>query len=146
MSTQRAGYRVVLAVFSGTDFNETVFQKALDIAREEEATLWLAGVRDEECVEQLAEGLAQRSLLGRGAIERIAVEVNAERGHAVERVLDALADKARMSGVQALWCAAQGGLVATTHLIAEQREADVIVLSKDHALHLVGAEAAVIGV
>jgi len=139
-------YKKVLAVFTDTDFSEPLYRRALEAARENGAVLCLASVRTEGRADRLAHILCEHSLLGRRMEEEIGHTLRRVRSQGVERSLAAMGKKARLSGVEAEWCSIEGAYLPSVQFIAEQREADAVVVPKGAALELVGLDAAILTV
>jgi hypothetical protein len=137
-------YRKVLAVFTGTDFDENVFKKGLETARHHNAVLCLACVRNEGRTERLRAGLWDLSILGTRMVEETASAVGEIRGRAIGRALAVLADRARAEGVPSEWRMAEGEYVASVRLLLEGVQADAVVVPKSVALALVGIESEIL--
>ena len=90
----------VLAVFSGTDVDQHLFDRALEIARTENRPLLLLDVRHKQRAARLEDYLDSESLLGRATVKALTKSIKQQRDRAIGQALEAMAEAAREAGVE----------------------------------------------
>ncbi len=128
----------VMAVFSGTDVDRAIFDRALALAKAAQARLILADIRHQHHAARLAESLAAQTFLGAGAVADLQRSVKAQRDDLIQRALAAMLEAASAAGVPAEIREAKGTLRESVQQIAAEVAAGTVVIEARHAAEIAG--------
>jgi nucleotide-binding universal stress UspA family protein len=125
--------RVVMAVFSGTELDRALFERALSVARRDGARLVLADVRHQHRADRLAESLTSQAFLPPAAVEALKQSVKEQRTDTIRRSLASMRDEAEAGGVAVEVVAEKGSLRETVRRLAAERGVDTVVIDAHSA-------------
>lgn len=134
--------RVVMAVFSGTELDRALFERAFELARD--GRLVLADVRHQHQAERLAQSLTSQAFLPPAAVEALKQSVKDQRTDTIRRSLAAMEEEATAGGVAVVVAAEKGSLEETVRRLAAEHGVDTVVIDARSAA-LVGDGYEVIG-
>lgn len=121
-------HATVLAVFSGTDVDPALFNRALEAANREHGRLVLLDVRHRQQTDRLAEYLEAESPLGRATVRALQRSVKQQRSRAIETALESLADEGRRRGVEVAILEEKGALAETVRRVVRELGVTTVVL------------------
>ena len=124
--------RVVMAVFSGTELDRALFERALELARDG-GRLVLADVRHQHQAERLAQSLASQAFLPPAAVEALKQSVKEQRTDTIRRSLQAMEKEAAAGGLSVEVVAEKGDLGETVRRLAAEHGVDTVVIDARHA-------------
>ena len=121
-------HRTVMAVFSGTDVDPQVLERAVGAARSQGARLVLLAVRHLQRAEQLSDYLSSETFMGRGSVEGLRRSVKAQRDHAIQRALGKAEAEARRAGLEVEVRQVKGSYLDSVKGEATRAGADLLVV------------------
>ena len=121
-------YRTVMAVFSGTQVDEALFRRSLEVAKQHGARLVLLNVRHLHQADHLGEILSSDAFMGRGTVESLKRSVKEQRNHVVLRAMEAMAEKAQGEGLEVEVLATKGPYASSVSAAAEKTGADLLLI------------------
>jgi len=136
--------RVVMAVFSGTELDRALFERALSVAKGAGGRLVLADVRHQHQAERLAQSLTSQAFLPPAAVEALKQSVKEQRNETIRRSFAAMEEEATVGGVAVVAVEDKGSLGETVRRLAAEHGVDTVVIDARSAA-LVGDGYEVIG-
>ena len=121
----------ILVAFSATSINKKLAMQALDLAAKEKADLIILSVRDMNIAEKVARLTHDLGFLGEKVVERLEVDINADREEVISKRLARLEKEAEKRGISFETIRVKGPFVeSVVEVIQRCHNVDTILIEK----------------
>jgi len=120
----------ILVAFSATSIHKKLAMQALDLAAEDKADLIILSVRDMNIAEKVARLTHDLGFLGEKVVERLEVDINADREEVISKRLARLETEAEKRGISFETIRVKGPFVETVVEVIQRYNVDTILVEK----------------
>lgn len=120
----------ILVAFSATSINKKLAMQALDLAAKDKADLIILSVRDMNIAEKVARLTHDLGFLGEKVVERLEVDINADREEVISKRLARLETEAEKRGIAFETIRVKGPFVETVVEVIPRYNVDTILVEK----------------
>lgn len=120
----------ILVAFSATSINKKLAMQALDLAAKDKADLIILSVRDMNIAEKVARLTHDLGFLGEKVVERLEVDINADREEVISKRLARLEKEAEKRGIAFETIRVKGPFVETVVEVIQRYNVDTILVEK----------------
>ena len=120
----------ILVAFSATSINKKLAMQALDLAAKDKADLIILSVRDMNIAEKVARLTHDLGFLGEKVVERLEVDINADREEVISKRLARLEKEAEKRGIAFETIRVKGPFVETVVEVIQSYNVDTILVEK----------------
>lgn len=121
----------ILVAFSATSINKKLAMQALDLAAKDKADLIILSVRDMNIAEKVARLTHDLGFLGEKVVERLEVDINADREEVISKRLAKLEKEAEKRGISFETIRVKGPFVeSVVEVIQRCHNVDTILVEK----------------
>ena len=120
----------ILVAFSATSINKKLAMQALDLAAKDKADLIILSVRDMNIAEKVARLTHDLGFLGEKVVERLEVDINADREEVISKRLARLEKEAEKRGIAFETIRVKGPFVETVVEVIQRYNVDTILIEK----------------
>jgi len=120
----------ILVAFSATSIHKKLAMQALDLAAKEKADLIILSVRDMNIAEKVARLTHDLGFLGEKVVERLEVDINADREEVIAKRLAKLEKEAEKRGISFETIRVKGPFVETVVEVIQRYNVDTILIEK----------------
>ena len=120
----------ILVAFSATSINKKLAMQALDLAANDKADLIILSVRDMNIAEKVARLTHDLGFLGEKVVERLEVDINADREEVISKRLARLEKEAEKRGIAFETIRVKGPFVETVVEVIQRYNVDTILIEK----------------
>ena len=120
----------ILVAFSATSINKKLAMQALDLAAKEKADLIILSVRDMNIAEKVARLTHDLGFLGEKVVDRLEVDINADREEVISKRLARLEKEAEKRGISFETIRVKGPFVETVVEVIQRYNVDTILVEK----------------
>ena len=121
----------ILVAFSATSINKKLAMQALDLAANDKADLIILSVRDMNIAEKVARLTHDLGFLGEKVVERLEVDINADREEVISKRLARLEKEAEKRGIAFETIRVKGPFVeSVVEVIQRCHNVDTILIEK----------------
>jgi len=120
----------ILVAFSATSINKKLAMQALDLAAKDKADLIILSVRDMNIAEKVARLTHDLGFLGEKVVERLEVDINADREEVISKRLARLETEAEKRGISFETLRVKGPFVETVVEVIQRYNVDTILVEK----------------
>ena len=120
----------ILVAFSATSINKKLAMQALDLAAKDKADLIILSVRDMNIAEKVARLTHDLGFLGEKVVERLEVDINADREEVISKRLAKLEKEAEKRGIAFETIRVKGPFVESVVEVIQSYNVDTILVEK----------------
>ncbi len=120
----------ILVAFSATSIHKKLAMQALDLAANNKADLIILSVRDMNIAEKVARLTHDLGFLGEKVVERLEVDINADREEVISKRLARLEKEAEKRGIAFETIRVKGPFVETVVEVIQRYNVDTILVEK----------------
>lgn len=120
----------ILVAFSATSINKKLAMQALDLAAKDKADLIILSVRDMNIAEKVARLTHDLGFLGEKVVDRLEVDINADREEVISKRLARLEKEAEKRGISFETIRVKGPFVETVVEVVQRYNVDTILVEK----------------
>jgi len=120
----------ILVAFSATSINKKLAMQALDLAANDKADLIILSVRDMNIAEKVARLTHDLGFLGEKVVERLEVDINADREEVISKRLAKLETEAEKRGISFETIRVKGPFVESVVEVIQRYNVDTILVEK----------------
>ena len=120
----------ILVAFSATSINKKLAMQALDLAAKDKADLIILSVRDMNIAEKVARLTHDLGFLGEKVVDRLEVDINADREEVISKRLARLEKEAEKRGIAFETIRVKGPFVETVVEVIQRYNVDTILVEK----------------
>ncbi len=125
----RKGQYIIIA-FSATSIHKKLAMQALDLAANDKADLIILSVRDMNIAETVARLTHDLGFLGEKVVERLEVDINADREEVISKRLAKLEKEAERRGISFETIRVKGPFVESVVEVVQRYNVDTILVEK----------------
>ena len=120
----------ILVAFSATSINKKLAMQALDLAAKDKADLIILSVRDMNIAEKVARLTHDLGFLGEKVVDRLEVDINADREEVISKRLARLETEAEKRGISFETIRVKGPFVESVVEVVQRYNVDTILVEK----------------
>lgn len=120
----------ILVAFSATSIHKKLAMQALDLAAKDKADLIILSVRDMNIAEKVARLTHDLGFLGEKVVERLEIDINADREEVISKRLAKLEKEAEKRGISFETIRVKGPFVETVVEVIQRYNVDTILVEK----------------
>jgi len=120
----------ILVAFSATSINKKLALQALDLAAKDKADLIILSVRDMNIAEKVARLTHDLGFLGEKVVDRLEVDINADREEVISKRLAKLEKEAERRGIAFETIRVKGPFVESVVEVIQSYNVDTILVEK----------------
>ena len=120
----------ILVAFSATSINKKLAMQALDLAAKDKADLIILSVRDMNIAEKVARLTHDLGFLGEKVVDRLEVDIDADREEVISKRLARLEKEAEKRGISFETIRVKGPFVETVVEVIQRYNVDTILVEK----------------
>lgn len=120
----------ILVAFSATSINKKLAMQALDLAANDKADLIILSVRDMNIAEKVARLTHDLGFLGEKVVERLEVDINADREEVISKRLAKLEKEAEKRGISFETIRVKGPFVESVVEVIQRYNVAMILVEK----------------
>ena len=120
----------ILVAFSATSINKKLAMQALDLAAKDKADLIILSVRDMNIAEKVARLTHDLGFLGEKVVDRLEVDINADREEVISKRLAKLEKEAEKRGIAFETIRVKGPFVESVVEVIQSYNVDTILVEK----------------
>ncbi|NAT10264.1 hypothetical protein C4E22_01705 [ANME-1 cluster archaeon AG-394-G06] len=120
----------ILVAFSATSIHKKMAMQALDLAARDKADLIILSVRDMNIAEKVARLTHDLGFLGEKVVERLEVDINADREEVISKRLARLEKEAEKRGISFETIRVKGPFVESVVEVVQRYNVDTILVEK----------------
>jgi nucleotide-binding universal stress UspA family protein len=120
----------ILVAFSATSIHKKLAMQALDLAAKDKADLIILSVRDMNIAEKVARLTHDLGFLGEKVVDRLEVDINADREEVISKRLARLEKEAEKRGISFETIRVKGPFVETVVEVIQRYNVDTILVEK----------------
>lgn len=120
----------ILVAFSATSIHKKLAMQALDLAAKDKADLIILSVRDMNIAEKVARLTHDLGFLGEKVVDRLEVDINADREEVISKRLAKLEKEAEKRGISFETIRVKGPFVESVVEVIQRYNVDTILVEK----------------
>ena len=120
----------ILVAFSATSIHKKLAMQALDLAANDKADLIILSVRDRNIAEKVAQVTHDLGFLGEKVVDRLEVDINADREEVISKRLARLEKEAEKRGIAFETIRVKGPFVESVVEVVQRYNVDTILVEK----------------
>lgn len=120
----------ILVAFSATSIHKKLAMQALDLAAKDKADLIILSVRDMNIAEKVARLTHDLGFLGEKVVDRLEVDINADREEVISKRLARLEKEAEKRGISFETIRVKGPFVESVVEVIQRYNVDTILVEK----------------
>jgi nucleotide-binding universal stress UspA family protein len=121
---------VILVAFSATSIHKKLAMQALDLAAKDKSDLIILSVRDRNIAEKVAQVTHDLGFLGEKVVERLKVDINADREEVISKRLAKLEKEAEKRGISFETIRVKGPFVETVVEVVQRYNVNTVLIEK----------------